>query len=120
MVIRVKPHPAQQLHGIGCGDPFLIVELSSPSSRWILTGEKISPPTLAGAAHPFLDNSCFALSKQIAHDLPTDGRVAIQQPLNYLFLGHTSPTSVFAVNHYHIQFTGKQYVKSITINHEYL
>jgi hypothetical protein len=35
----------------------------------LLVVEKISPPTLAGAAHPFLDNSCLALAKQIAHDL---------------------------------------------------
>jgi hypothetical protein len=79
-----------------------------------LAGEKFRPPALVGDAHPFLEYSCFALSKKIAHHLPADDRVAIQQPLNYLLLGHRSPASDFAVNRFHIQFTGKQDLKSIT------
>jgi hypothetical protein len=47
-----------------------------------LAGEKLGSPTFGGDARPLGCDRPGRFTREVPHDLPTDGRVRIEEPFN--------------------------------------
>src|SRR5207247_9117175 len=80
---RVHTERAQQLQRVLGGDPGVRYERgAAPMAIRSLKVQQAGPPTLRGHTRSLTRNGRVRLGDQVAHDLPPNRRIRVEQPLD--------------------------------------
>ena len=78
---RIRAQIPQQRQGVGGGHPAVLLVVA-PVAVGRLKAEELGAPTLRGDARPLGGDGLVGLIGEVAHDLPADRRIRIEQPLH--------------------------------------
>jgi hypothetical protein len=80
---RIQSQVSQQQQGVRGGDPSRVgVGVTTPVTIGCLKIEEPGTPALGGNQRPLTGNDLGGLVHKVAHGLPTDRRIGIDQPLD--------------------------------------
>ena len=83
LVGRRQAKIAKQQHRVRGRRPLGIVESAAPRAPGVLPGEQTSAPALTRYLSPLPLDGAFRRPEQIAQDLPSNGRVSVEQPSDH-------------------------------------